>query len=345
MARRSLHAPLALLLLALHAPLASAAEPASSAPSASSLETARALFNEGKELRDRGDLAGALSKFKAAHELGRTPITGLELARTHQAQGQWLEAREVCLGIARLPVTSAETERSTAAREDAARLAEELRPQIPSVVVRVQNVPEGATPVVTLDRAPLPASALALPVKVNPGRHEVSAKLPRGPESFVMFEVEAGQTREVQLAVAPAPPLAPGVAEEPAEAGPTPPIVYRTPSGTRARSPELAAVGFVALGIGAVVGTVTGLISISKADYVRERCEGHRCPPFAHDALDQAKTFGVASTVSFVVAGAGLVLGIYGASRVTRDAPASASPAKPPKPTFLASPMGIHGTF
>src|SRR5690606_27203790 len=65
---------------------------------AQDIESARQLYNQGIELRDKGDLRGALDKLRAAHALGNTPITGIELCRTYAALRQPVEAREVCLG-------------------------------------------------------------------------------------------------------------------------------------------------------------------------------------------------------------------------------------------------------
>src|SRR5512143_1729383 len=106
----------ALLATALFAPAALAAN-----PSAEDFATARALYKEGKDLRAAGDLKGALEKLKAAHALGHTPITGIELARTQVQLGLLVEARETCLGVARLAVESDETGRSADARKDAAK--------------------------------------------------------------------------------------------------------------------------------------------------------------------------------------------------------------------------------
>ncbi len=92
----------------------SSAQPANAAD----LEAARTLYREGKALRAQGDLVGALSKLKAAHELGRTPITGLELARTYEMLHLLVEARATCLDVATIPVASDETERSVTARSE-----------------------------------------------------------------------------------------------------------------------------------------------------------------------------------------------------------------------------------
>ena len=61
-------------------------------PTAEDLASARELFKEGRALREKGDLPKALEKLRAAHALGQTPITGLELARTYVLVGRLVEA-------------------------------------------------------------------------------------------------------------------------------------------------------------------------------------------------------------------------------------------------------------
>ena len=67
--------------------------PALAEPTAAEFQTARELFKQGTRLRAAGDLPGAIEKFRAADELVRTAITGLELAKTEAQAGQLVEAR------------------------------------------------------------------------------------------------------------------------------------------------------------------------------------------------------------------------------------------------------------
>jgi hypothetical protein len=166
-------------------------------PSAADLESARALFKQGKDLRAQGDLRGGLEKLKAAHALGQTPVTGVELARAYEGVGQLVEAREAALSVARLPVASDETDRSTEARADAAKLAEDLRPRIPSVVVYVTGTPAGAEAIVIVDGERVPAPAAREPRKTNPGPHVIVVRAAPEPnaresrETVVLAEREA----------------------------------------------------------------------------------------------------------------------------------------------------------
>jgi hypothetical protein len=213
----SLRVALALLVAA------SAFAPDAYAQTAADMETARALFHEGKELRAKGDLRGALEKLRAAHAAGRTPITGLELARTHELLRELVEAREVALDVARIRVAPDETERSTEARAEAATLAEELRARIPDVTVHVTGVPDGAVPDVTIDGRPMPPPLVGEPFKLDPGTHDVAVLTKDGASSQATVTVAERESKQVTI---PYPVPAPGAA-----AGPHDPAASAEPTG------------------------------------------------------------------------------------------------------------------
>ena len=170
-------------------------------PSAQELETARMLYKEGKALRANGDLRGALEKLQAAHALGNTPVTGIELARTYVLAGLLVEARETALYIARIPVADDETGKSVEARTDAAHLAEELEPRIPTLVVRVPGLLPNESVRVSIDRAEVPEAATNEAQKVNPGQHEVVVRTDEGRVGRDSVEVVEGETREVAVSL------------------------------------------------------------------------------------------------------------------------------------------------
>src|SRR5690606_2365598 len=151
-------------------------------PSAQDIETARQLYNEGLSLRDEGDMEGALEKFRAAHALGNTPLTGIELCRAHAALRQPVEAREACLAVGRIPFMRQETSRSKNARQEAARIAEVERGKIGSLRVKIMGVPVGREATVTIDGALVPPEALDAPRALNPGVHVITARVDDGPE-------------------------------------------------------------------------------------------------------------------------------------------------------------------
>jgi hypothetical protein len=299
-------------------------------PSASDLETARDLNKQGKELRAQGRLQEALEKFRAAHDLGRTPVTGIELARTQVLLNQLVEAREVCLGIARMPVASDETERSASARIEAAKLADDLRPRIPSITLHVTGVPAGKTAVVAIDGRALPAAAIGQPHKLNPGAHVVVARVENGPESRATVDVKEGETRDVSLAV---------------ELPKAPLVVTPKPAPAPPQRNKVAIVGFTIAGTGVAIGTMTGLLASSKKSNLDTLCSADKkCGPNAYDDLDSARTWGTVSTFAFVIGGIGLAIGVYGLIE-KEEKKDERQPAARVTPFIGPGSVGIHGAF
>ena len=187
--------------------------------SASDFAQAREFLNQGIELRRKGDLVGALEKLKAAHALGNTPITGVELGKTHVQLGQLVEAEEVFLSVARIRVRREETARSEGARRESATLAEQVRARIPTLTVRITGVPLDSV-AVEIDGAVVLKEALAGPRLVDPGRHHIFAKSTSGGTAETTVDVAEGEARDVELKIVftggnPAPPPEPASASVP----------------------------------------------------------------------------------------------------------------------------------
>jgi len=153
-----------------------AAQATSGAPSAADLESARELFKEGRELRQAGDIKHALERFKAAHAYGQTPVTALELGRTHIQLGELIEGREVLLSVARMKVQPDETDKSAAARSEAADLAEDAKKRIPTVTVKLTGVASDSAAQLLVDGSAVPIVGLTGIRKVNPGKHAIVAR-------------------------------------------------------------------------------------------------------------------------------------------------------------------------
>jgi hypothetical protein len=276
-------------------------------PTATELETARALYKEGKELRARGDLRGALEKLQAAHALGNTPVTGIELGRTYAALGQIVEAREVFLSIARLPFASDETEKSAEARSEAARLAEELQPRIPTLRVKVEGLGPGDVAHLVIDHVTVPDAAIAEPQRVDPGKHAVALRIGEGAASREVggeVELTEGQAGEITLRVPAAPPVPP-----------PPPAVLVPPRPRPEGAPLLVKLGFGTAIAGGAVGLIAGLTALNKKGQLAGECNAARqCDSSTGGTqdLDTARTWGNVSTVAFVIGGAGIGLGILG---------------------------------
>jgi hypothetical protein len=314
---------------------------------AADIESARQLYNQGVELRDKGDLPGALEKLRAAHALGNTPITGLELCRTHAALKQPVEAREVCLGVARIAPTAAETPRSQEARAEAGRLAEQMKAHIGLLRLRITGVPPGRAPTVVVDGVLVPTAALGEPRAVDPGSHDIMAKVGRGPESRARIDVREGETKDLDLAVQ---ALADEPPPPPPGAQPQGPYAYPPSRPPEKKGSSLGTVGFVIAGVAGGIGAVAGLVALSGKSELDDKCANKICGVDEHDALDRAKTWGNVSTGMFVVAGAGLVLGLAGTLTTKSSSSTGSVHAPEPKrasitPDIGPLGVGVHGSF
>ena len=312
-------------------------ERASAETSASDLESARELYKQGKELRAAGDIKGALEKFKAGHALGQTPVTGLELGRAHMDLAQLVEAREVFLSIARLPVQSDEGEKSAGARTEAAQLADQLRPRIPTLTVKIIGAPAGTPPVVTVDGVTIPVAAIGAPRKLNPGSHEVTAKSTGTLEQRATVDLKEGESKELPLTLS---------ASAAPETLPAKPPAEGASSGADAGSTKTNPLVYVGFGVGAVgvaTGSITGLMALSRASKVDAACGGKLvCPPSAKADVTAGRTLGTVSTIAFIVGGAGVALGVYGLLKPVKTSPRAGLVVHP---EIGAGWAGLTGSF
>jgi hypothetical protein len=284
--------------LSLVAPLfAPATALAGDGPSAADRETARALMQEGRTRRERGDLKGALESFQAADAIMHVPTTGFEVARTHAARNELVEARDVLFRVIRSPARDSDPQPFKDAREKAQALYDELEARVPQVTIEVHGLEQGASYEASVDGIAVPPATLRLPRRLNPGRHVVSVRA-RGASAEQPFEIAEGETKridvrleEAQRSVAAAASASDGARE----------------GGSSWKT--IAWVGFGVAGVGVVAGSVTGALSLSATRDAEALCAGARCPPPAHADIDRARSMATVSTVAFVAAGAGAAVG------------------------------------
>lgn len=310
-----------LSVLAVGVAMAGAAPAWAAGPSAQDLETARTLYKEGKDLRAKGDLKGALAKLLAAHSLGHTPLTGIELARVQVELGMFVEARETCLGIARMPVEADETLRSAEARTEAAKVAEQLKPRISSLRINIIGVDVDAALTVIVDGERVSVAALNEPRKMNPGHHEITAQIERGRVVSTSVDLKEAELREVTLSPPAPPPKPSGLPEQ------------------KHGLSSVTVVGLVLTGVGLGVGAVGGIVAIAKKGSLD--CPGGQCTGDQWSALESANTAANVSNGGFIVAGVGGVLAVIGVLT---------APSKPRKEAYVvpdigAGWVGVHGGF
>lgn len=292
----------------LTAPLAFAA------PTEAEKETARSLMDQGDALAAKADWQAALRHYQAAHEIMGVPTTGIEVARVQVELGRLLEARSTALAVAHAPSDTAEPAVFTEARASAAILAQELEGRIPSLVIDV--VPQQAVPRVRIDDVELPAAALGLPFKVNPGRHVVRASAAGYAPAEREVSVSEGQQKEVHFtlgeqrgagaALDPSAPVANGSGAL---------EVSGKPGALDSPSEAATTRGVIALGVAGAAGLVgagAGIYSWMKVNEARDNhCIGNRCTSEAEPLLDQATTSAWVANVGVGVAVVALAYGMY----------------------------------
>jgi hypothetical protein len=324
-------------------------------PSAADKDTARGLMAEGRADRDKGDLAAALKAFAAADAIMHVPTTGLELARTLAALGRLVEARDTALRVLRIPERENEPSPFRVARQGAAALKDELEPRIASLTIVVGGVPKGMPMQVTLDGVAVPTEQLRQPRRINPGQHKVEATAggeasgtkQETTQQAVDIAEGASRTVELRLLGQEHPEAEPAVAEATTE--PEAP-----PRSSSPLSPVLTYGGFGLAGAGALLGSITGLVSLSQTTGIKSsgQCIGNQCGPAEHGAIASANTMATISTVSIAAAGVGAVAGLVGLLfRGSGDHPSSAPADAPANATSRLEPWlgigaaGVRGSF
>jgi hypothetical protein len=328
---RSWLAPLCALGLLLSAATAAAA------PSLAERETARSLMEEGDRLMAQGDARNALTKYQAAHAIMHVPTTGLDVARAHAQLGQLVEARGVAIEVVNAAPAANEPKVFTDARQAASELAEQLETRVPTISVKV--TPADGAHSVMIDDTRLPQAARDVAFRTNPGSHTVQVELPGSAPQRRTVTLQEGQVAVVpfelpQTLAAAVPP--PSAANEPSlqpqaapeqrplqQPGPFPmqqpeqrpytPMPSQAAdegadprSGGRIRSIIAFSLGGAAL----IAGSVTGVMSMSKASDLKERCPADKCPPAARDDLDSVNTLANVANIALPIGAAALVWGL-----------------------------------
>jgi hypothetical protein len=295
-------------------------------PSAAQKETARGLMAEGRELREQGDLRGALTRFSAADSLMSVPTTGYELAATQAQLGKFVEARDTLRRVLAIAQAADDPEPFNEARSKARSLDQQLLGRIGALRFELDGVTDGEAVSVSVDGEALPRAALSVPFRVNPGRHLVVA---RASARELRREIDAaeGRTTSVVLAFAPT-AVAAATPSPPASAPVSEPTATSQPQASG--PPTLAYVGGGVALAGVVVGSVAGISAISHRNSAQKDCVDGSCPPSTWSDLDSAHSMATASTVGFTVGALGLVVAV-GAILLDR-------PASPARRAFNVSP-------
>jgi hypothetical protein len=282
---------------------------ASAEPNAADRETARSLMQEARDLRDKGHTQDALKRFKAADDIMHVPTTGLEVARTQAAMGMLVEARDTIANIRKLPSSPSDPAPFQDARAKADELDTALESRIPALNISVTGGADGETASIVIDGVPVPAAAVGLPRKVDPGKHTIVAKgaAGRGEQSV---DVKEGEQKDVQVA------LASGGGDSSSSEGNEGQSGHAESAdagGPKSHGPTLLTwIGAGVGGAGLLAGSITGLMSISLTSKLKSECSQGACVSGTQGGNDYASANSLAtiSDVTFVVAGVGAAVAV-----------------------------------
>jgi hypothetical protein len=277
-----------------------AAAPSARAQSPAERATARRLMDEGDAHVARRKLDAALQAYEAADAIMHVPTTAIEVAKTDDKLGRLVAARSKALEIARMPGAEDEPRAFAAARREAALLAERLEDRIPTLRIEVTGARSDAGVRASVDGQPV--ADRSAPLAVDPVHHTIEVRA-RGGEPVAREVVLAERAREVvtvDLGAAGA-----GGASAGAGAG--------DDGAPSEGMPAIAVAGLAVAGTGVLIGSLSGLLSLSKASQARAACgpDPKNCDPAASDEISASRTLGWVSTLSFGVALAGAGLAAY----------------------------------
>lgn len=271
------------------------------APSSADRATARTLAQEGYEaLRDH-DYAKALDRFTRANQLVRAPTLQRDLARAQVGLGHLVDAHETYSAILREGVSDEAPPPWLKAVEDAKTELAALSPRLPWIVITVAGP---AHPRVTIDGAPIPESSLGVKRPADPGRHELRALAAGYYTAKKTIELQEGETVNIAFDLEDAPPDAAPKSEE--EAGTVSVATVKDPAWRRPVTIGAFALG----GAGIVVGSVTGILAMTKHDKLAKTCLERTCGPREEGTLTNYRRLGMVSTIGFVTGGVATAAGV-----------------------------------
>lgn len=270
--------------------------PASARADAESARRAERLFKEGADALEHGRYDEACTKLKESSVLVPALGTQYNLGVCYELTHRPASAKQAFLRTAEL-ATKAGKE---GLAKDAHARAKKVDVLVPRLLLRL---PEGATSArVRLDDTELEAKALAAPIELDPGPHQIHATAP-GRTAFEA-KVELAESRTTEIAVALLLPNEVKIAPPPSP--PTPP----PPEQPSSNFQKPIAIGVVGLGVVAL--GVSGFFGLQAKNKLEDSgCrDGQFCPnAAAAERLTDAKNQADLATILAIGGGVALVAG------------------------------------
>lgn len=233
-----------------------AASPAAAAPDLREVpvkerERVGKLADEGFALFEQGDYAAALARFEEAETALPIPTITLQRALTLEKLGRLAEAYKACERVARTePDKEAPFQHLEAKKKAEVELAR-LDARVPTLRISIRGG-EGAR---QLEMDGRPIGFTGDPIRVDPGRHVLRGRDPRGATAEAVVDVAEGAREEVLL------------------------VFGATPGDRAARNVWLAvgygAIGLSAAALGVAIGTAVAAADV--ASEIDAQCPAGGC--------------------------------------------------------------------
>lgn len=274
---------------------------AATEPSAADRAAARTLAQEGYEALTAKDYPTAIDRYKRALSLVRAPTLLRDLARAQVGLGKLVEAHENYSQILREGVAADAPPPWVKAVADAKAEIATIAPRLSWVTISVEGP---AHPKVTIDGAPVGEGSLDVKRPEDPGRHELRAMADGYYTAKKTVTLKEGESVKIAFELEDAPPDAAPKDEET-----TGKVSVATVVDPAWRKP--VTIGALALGgAGIVVGSVAGIVAMTKHNKLATDCRKKVCTPPQKAELDNFHTAGTISTIGFVAGGVGIAGGV-----------------------------------
>jgi hypothetical protein len=311
-------------------------------PSPADRATARTLAQEGYDALRAERYAVAVDRFKRADALVHAPTLLRDLARAQVGLGHLVEARETYARVLRDRVPPKSPASWSQAVEESKRDLAALETRVPWLTL---NITGPLHPHVTLDGESVLESSLGTKQATDPGRHELRASGEGYIEATKVVELREGEALSVAVELERAPVEPP---PKKVEAVAPPPPVTRLKEASWRKPAMISA--FAIGGAGIVVGSVTGILAMTKHSELVSGCPDRTCGRDEESNYNDFHTLGTVSTVGFIAGGAGLATGVVlllvkPKTSVETPAPGQASRGATWSPFIGVGAAGVRGSF
>jgi hypothetical protein len=162
---------------------------------------ARAAYQEGADLQDKGKYAEALADFEKAEKLYDAPTHLLHIAQCQAQLGHLVEASENYETLTHKTLEKGAPDAFKQAQEQGAKELEALKPRIPTLRVNVKPDPKDLPNLqVNLNDKQMPVEMVGIARPINPGSYKITASATGyGTKEATAITIAEKDTKSVDL--------------------------------------------------------------------------------------------------------------------------------------------------